>query len=183
MKIVLIQGDENTGKTTLCNQIDEWLQKEFVNESWLKNFKNNRRVMGKMEVIKDVSHAPDFFAIYNIELPKNKLKRIIINSLSDDEVVIEKFKDFFTKHKEYDSDKDKKGYDLLITAIRPFKTVLCDKMKEILGQELLDELEKDTLSLKQVQSYSVKEDSKENLLIKLEKTPLQVIKDKIKSIF
>ena len=30
MKIILIQGCEDTGKTTLCNKLDEWLQKSRI---------------------------------------------------------------------------------------------------------------------------------------------------------
>ena len=30
MKVILIQGAKNTGKTTLCNRIDEWLQNNRI---------------------------------------------------------------------------------------------------------------------------------------------------------
>lgn len=97
MKIILIQGDENTGKTTLCNQIDEWLQKEFIDEY----SSNNSRKIEKMVVTKDISLDTDFFALYDIKQKKSiNHKRIIINSLSDEVKQFYKFKDFFEEHKE-----------------------------------------------------------------------------------
>jgi len=97
MKIILIQGDENTGKTTLCNQIDEWLQKEFIDEYSSKRSKK----IEKMVVTKDISLDTDFFALYDIKQKESiKHKRIIINSLSDEVEQFYKFKDFFEEHKE-----------------------------------------------------------------------------------
>ena len=96
MKVILIQGDENTGKTTLCNQIDEWLQKKFINEY----FKENSEKIEKMVVTKDISLDTDFFALYDIKQIKNiNHKRIIINSLSDAFQQIYKFKEFFEEHR------------------------------------------------------------------------------------
>lgn len=96
MKVILIQGDENTGKTTLCNQIDEWLQKEFIDEY----FKENSEKIEKMVVTKDISLDTDFFALYDIKQIKNiNHKRIIINSLSDAFQQIYKFKEFFEEHR------------------------------------------------------------------------------------
>jgi hypothetical protein len=242
MKVILIQGAENTGKTTLCNQIDEWLQKEFINEY---SSKRDRKIE-KMVVIKDLSLNTDFFALYDIKQKKSiNHKRIIINSLSDEVDQFYKFKDFFEEHriektnvlkdtinsffdelikKEVNQDKKneiyekKKEYldkisdmpisnveiqkqkiegleysdkimerisqlytqsqepDLLITAIRPSGTDLYDKMKDVLG-----DLENVSLSPKT--SYSYKEDAKNNLLIQLEKTPLELIKEKIRDLF
>ncbi|WP_304289892.1 hypothetical protein [Capnocytophaga leadbetteri] len=97
MKIILIQGAENTGKTTLCNQIDEWLQKEFIDEYSSKRSKK----IEKMVVTKDISLDTDFFALYDIKQKESiKHKRIIINSLSDEVEQFYKFKDFFEEHKE-----------------------------------------------------------------------------------
>ena len=97
MKVILIQGDENTGKTTLCNQIDEWLQKEFIDEYSSKSSKK----IEKMVVTKDISLDTDFFALYDIKQKESiKHKRIIINSLSDEVEQFYKFKDFFEEHKE-----------------------------------------------------------------------------------
>ena len=70
--------------------------------------------------------------------------------------------------------------DLLITAIRPSNTNLYNKMKGLLGLDLSD-LEKVELSSKTRCLY--KEDASENLLIQLEKTPLQLIKEKIRALF
>lgn len=97
MKVILIQGAENTGKTTLCNQIDEWLQKEFIDEYSSKRSKK----IEKMIVTKDISLDTDFFALYDIKQKESiKHKRIIINSLSDEVEQFYKFKDFFEEHKE-----------------------------------------------------------------------------------
>jgi len=83
MKIILIQGDENTGKTTLCNQIDEWLQRELLREKGI-----NLRI----EMTKHFSKKNDFFAVYDIYTNKtiknpeelNVFKaRIFINSGSE----------------------------------------------------------------------------------------------------
>lgn len=244
MKIILIQGAENTGKTTLCNQIDEWLQKEFINEYFSKSSKK----IEKMVVIKDISLNTDFFALYDIK-QKGSIKRIIINSLSDEVNQLYAFKDFFEEHqikktnvlkdainsffnelikketrqdKKYEIYKKKQEYlkeisdipisdldtqkqkikdledsdkimerisqtdtlsqdlDLLITAIRPSRQKIHKKMKQILNLNLSD-LEKVELSSKTSCLY--KEDASENLLIQLEKTPLQLIKEKIRALF
>ena len=96
MKVILIQGDENTGKTTLCNRIDEWLQKEFIDEYFEENYKKNGEKIEKMVVTKDISLRTDFFALYDIKQKKSiNHKRIIINSLSDEVEQFYKFKDFF----------------------------------------------------------------------------------------
>lgn len=96
MKVILIQGAENTGKTTLCNQIDEWLQKKFIDEYFSKG---DERIE-KMVVTKDISLDTDFFALYDIKQIKNiNHKRIIINSLSDAFQQIYKFNDFFEEHR------------------------------------------------------------------------------------
>ena len=242
MKVILIQGAENTGKTTLCNQIDEWLQKKFIDEY----FKENNEKIEKMVVTKDISLDTDFFALYDIKQIKNiNHKRIIINSLSDTFKQIYKFNDFFEEHRIEKTNivkdainscfyellkgkkdkiyKKKKEYldkisdipisdvetqkqkiedleysnkimkrisqsytpsqkpDLLITAIRPSDTNkgLYNKMKDILE---LDDLEKVNLSSKTIYSYQ-EDTSKDILLIQLEKTPLELIKEEIRMLF
>jgi|GEM_PF-411103 len=101
MKIILIQGDENTGKTTLCNRIDEWLQKEFIDEYSSRKGKK----IEKMVVTKDISLRTDFFALYDIKQKESiNHKRIIINSLSDEVKQFYKFKEFFEEHKEEKTD-------------------------------------------------------------------------------
>ena len=100
MKVILIQGAENTGKTTLCNQIDEWLQKEFINEYFKPKYKKKHEKIEKMVVTKDISLRTDFFALYDIKQKKSiNHKRIIINSLSDEVEQFYKFKEFFEEHK------------------------------------------------------------------------------------
>ena len=178
MKIILIQGDENTGKTTLCNQIDEWLQRELLREKGI-----NLRI----EMTKHFSKKNDFFAVYDIytnktdkaqeELDSFKV-RILINSGSEAECIT-----FFKKFYKNDRGKYYKSNpqpDLLITAIRPLGTDLYDKMKDVLGLNLSD-LENVNLSPKT--NYSYKEDTFNNLLIQLEKTPLELIKEKIRALF
>lgn len=101
MKIIFIQGDENTGKTTLCNRIDEWLQKEFIDEYSSRNGKK----IEKMVVTKDISLDTDFFALYDIKQKESiNHKRIIINSLSDEVKQFYKFKEFFEEHRNEKTD-------------------------------------------------------------------------------
>lgn len=269
MKVILIQGDENTGKTTLCNQIDEWLQKEFINEYFKPKYKKKHEKIEKMVVTKDISLRTDFFALYDIKQKKSiNHKRIIINSLSDEVEQFYKFKEFFEEHKKEKTDvvkdvinscfdillekekekqkerekgkSDKKEEnekepnenidklykkkeeclkkisdiptptnngvdaikeeiidldcdeiierisepytlsekpDLLITTIRPSGTDI-NKIIEVLN---LDDLEELKLSPKTICSY--KKDAKDNLLIQLEKIPLELIKEEIKKLF
>ena len=178
MKVILIQGAKNTGKTTLCNRIDEWLQRESLKEQQ-KNF--------RIEMTKHFSKKNDFFAVYDIytnktdkdqeELDSFKA-RILINSGSEVECITS-FGNFY-KNAQEEYYKNNHQPDLLITAIRPSGTDLYDKMKDILGLNLSD-LENVSLSPKI--SYSYKEDAKNNLLIQLEKTPLELIKEKIRALF
>jgi len=87
------------------------------------------------------------------------------------------------------NDKDDKNNnyepDLLITAIRPSDNnnntdkQLYNKMKNALELDLSD-LEK--VSLSSI-SCSYKKDAKDNLLIQLEKTPLELIKEEIRKLF
>lgn len=118
MKVILIQGDENTGKTTLCNQIDEWLQKKFISERGKK--------IEKMVVTKDISLDTDFFALYDIKQIKNiNHKRIIINSLSDEVKQFYKFKEFFEEHKKEKTDVEKdvinSCFDILLKNVKENK--------------------------------------------------------------
>lgn len=173
MKVILIQGKANTGKTTLCNQIDEWLQRESLKEQ-----RNNFRI----EMTKHFSKKNDFFAVYDIytnktdkaqeELDSFKA-RILINSGSEAECIT-----FFKKFYKNDRGvyyKNNPQLDLLITAIRPSGTKLYNEMKDVLGLNLSEENVNS--------SCSYKEDDKNNLLIQLEKTPLELIKEKIRALF
>ena len=168
MKIIFIQGDENTGKTTLCNRIDEWLQRESLKEQQ-KNF--------RIEMTKHFSKKNDFFAVYDIYTNKTIKNpeeldvfkaRIFINSGSE-EKCITPFERFY-KNENEEYYKTKHQPDLVITAIRPSDNnndtdkQLYNKMKNALELDLSD-LEKVNLS---PISCSYKKDAKDNLLIQLE---------------
>ena len=180
MKIILIQGDENTGKTTLCNRIDEWLQRESLKEQQ-QNF--------RIEMTKHFSKKNDFFAVYDIytnktsknpEEPDVFKARIFINSGSE-EKCITPFERFYKNEKDEYYKNNNYEPDLLITAIRPSNDSLYDEMKKTLGLDLSD-LEKVNLSPKTIYSYQ-EDTSKDILLIQLEKTPLELIKEEIRKLF
>ena len=179
MKVILIQGAKNTGKTTLCNRIDEWLQKESLKEQQ-RNF--------RIEMTKHFSKKNDFFAVYDIYTNKTNKNpeeldvfkaRIFINSGSEEECITP-FERFYKNENEEYYKNNNYEPDLLITAIRPSNDSLYDEMKKALGLDLSD-LEKVSLSPKTI--YSYKKDAKDNLLIQLEKTPLELIKEKIRALF
>lgn len=116
MKVILIQGKANTGKTTLCNRIDEWLLNNRIYE--LQQLINNRKngqnfsikEITKIEVIKQILPNNDFYAVYDIQSSKKENKRVIINTLSDYSKIT-KFVNFYNNNKN-------KGYDIFITTIR-----------------------------------------------------------------
>lgn len=121
MKVILIQGKANTGKTTLCNQIDEWLQNNRIYElqQLISDRKNGQKSpikeITKIEVIKQILPNNDFYAVYDIQFydiqsSKKENKRVIINTLSDLEEIT-KFEDFYNNNKN-------NGYDIFITTIR-----------------------------------------------------------------
>ena len=114
MKVIHIQGAENTGKTTLCNRIVEWLRKEGVQDIPQK-YEEDKPKKPKHKELKD------FRAIYE----KNS-KKILVNTLSDDIDVIKNFETFY---------KDNQGVDVLITAIRPSHS---DKKENDLHQMIKD---------------------------------------------
>lgn len=181
MKIILIQGDENTGKTTLCNQIDEWLQRELLRE---------RGINLRIEMTKHFSKKNDFFAVYDIYTNNTNKKpeeldvfkaRIFINSGSE-ESCITPFERFYKNEKDEYYKNNNYEPDLLITAIRPSDNnntdkLLYNKMKNALELDLSD-LEKVNLS----PTYH-ENTFKDILLIQLEKTPLELIKEKIRELF
>ena len=123
MKVFLIQGKANTGKTTLCNRIDEWLQNNRIYklQQLISNRKNGQKStikeITKIEVIKQILPNNDFYAVYDIqfstEVNKKVIienKRVIINTLSDNnEITV--FEDFYNNNKN-------NGYDIFITTIR-----------------------------------------------------------------
>jgi hypothetical protein len=121
MKVILIQGKANTGKTTLCNRIDEWLLNNRIYE--LQQLINNRKngqnfsikEITKIEVIKQILPNNDFYAVYDIQFydiqsSKKENKRVIINTLSDYNTITE-FENFYNNNKN-------NGYDVFITTIR-----------------------------------------------------------------
>lgn len=116
MKVILIQGKANTGKTTLCNRIDEWLLNNRIYE--LQQLINNRKngqnfsikEITKIEVIKQILPNNDFYAVYDIQFSIGGNKRVIINTLSDYNTIT-KFVNFYNNNKN-------KGYDIFITTIR-----------------------------------------------------------------
>jgi len=121
MKVILIQGKANTGKTTLCNRIDEWLQNNRIYElqQLISDRKNGQKSpikeITKIEVIKQILPNNDFYAVYDIQFydiqfSKKENKRVIINTLSDLEEIT-KFEDFYNNNKN-------NGYDIFITTIR-----------------------------------------------------------------
>lgn len=120
MKVILIQGKANTGKTTLCNRIDEWLLNNRIYElqqliSSRKSGQNSSiKEIIKIEVIKKILPHNDFYAVYDIQFSKGGNKRVIINTLSDYNTITE-FENFYNNNKN-------NGYDVFITTIRNRKT-------------------------------------------------------------
>jgi hypothetical protein len=112
MKIILIQGCPNTGKTTLCNNFDYYIRKK------LKAHCIRKKRLGN----------GDFWGAYNIN-QKGVKKRIIINSYSDGKRVIRKFeRQFYQKYRVNDN-------DILITAIRPQGDIYHNVIKGIYNNE------------------------------------------------
>lgn len=116
MKVILIQGKANTGKTTLCNRIDEWLLNNRIYElrqliSSRKSGQNSSiKEIIKIEVIKKILPHNDFYAVYDIQFSIGGNKRVIINTLSDYNTITE-FENFYNNNKN-------NGYDVFITTIR-----------------------------------------------------------------
>ena len=116
MKVILIQGKANTGKTTLCNRIDEWLLNNRIYElqQLINNIKNVQnfsiKEITKIDVIKNILHNFDFYAVYDIQFSIGGNKRVIINTLSDYNTITE-FENFYNNNKN-------NGYDVFITTIR-----------------------------------------------------------------
>ena len=135
MKVILIQGKANTGKTTLCNRIDEWLLNNRIYE--LQQLINNRKngqnfsikEITKIEVIKQILPNNDFYAVYDIQSSKKENKRVIINTLSDYNTIT-KFVNFYNNNKN-------KGYDIFITTIRDE-----GRPKEVIEEFCEEELKK-----------------------------------------
>ena len=135
MKVILIQGKANTGKTTLCNRIDEWLQNNRIYklQQLISNRKNGQKStikeITKIEVIKQILPNNDFYAVYDIQSSKKENKRVIINTLSDYNTIT-KFVNFYNNNKN-------KGYDIFITTIRDE-----GRPKEVIEEFCEEELKK-----------------------------------------
>lgn len=122
MKVILIQGKKDVGKTTLCKAIEKWIIDQWTEEILTIQREPN------------YSHEPtkDFVGMYEIKIGKEdekNYKRVIINSASDNLKVIKNFEDFYKKQK---------PCDILITAIRPKSSnkKLHDKVKDVFDAEL-----------------------------------------------
>ncbi len=107
MKVILIQGKANTGKTTLCNRIDEWLLN-------VKKFSIEDR-----EPKTSTSKIEDFKAIYSKKIDTKEI-RIILNSSSDTLKIIDDFKRYYVNNQN-------NGYDMFVTTIRSPKNVKLNK--------------------------------------------------------
>lgn len=80
MKVILIQGKANKGKTSLCEKIKEWIETETQIQ------------FNKIDEIK--INKKDFLVVYEITFKRSK-KRVIINSQSDISSDIDKFEKFY----------------------------------------------------------------------------------------
>ena len=97
MEVVLIQGEENTGKTTLCKMIEDCL----IQNNFKEQDRRSRPECGLEQ---------DFTVLY-----EKDGCRIIINSESE-KGGSDRFDDFYKKHSPYGD------CDIIITAIRPKNT-------------------------------------------------------------
>lgn len=88
MKVILIQGSQNAGKSSLFVEV----RKNYVTP-------DNTEV-------EEIHNQKDFWGVYRING-----KRVLLNSWSDLSDVIRGFREFYHKHKA-------EGYDVLVTAIR-----------------------------------------------------------------
>lgn len=101
MKVILLQGKGNSGKTRLSCKIDEWLlQNGFVEEFKKLNPSNQNTSL----------YQRDFWAIYYKKIEGRNV-RVFLNSWSDTGDIINAFRDIYKEN-------EKDGYDILITAIR-----------------------------------------------------------------
>ena len=115
MKVILLQGCANKGKTRLSNKIDEWLLQNNFIEEFKKLDPNNENAN---------PYQRDFWAVYNKNI------RIFLNSWSDTGDIINAFRDIYKENQ-------KEGYNILITAIRSKNNPrLHEWTKEVYNKEL-----------------------------------------------
>ncbi len=119
MKVILIQGKKDAGKTTLCKAIEKW-----IIDQWTSKHKEIR-------IVREANENDDFLGMYEIIDTKgnNKPFKIIINSASDHSTMIKNFETFYKTHR---------PCDILITAIRPESSnkTLHYKVKDVFDAEL-----------------------------------------------
>lgn len=124
MKVILIQGRQDAGKTTLCKAIEKW-----IIDQWTAKYMNIR-------IVREANENDDFLGMYEIIDTKktgnenNKPFKIIINSASDHSNMIKNFDDFYGLYK---------PCDILITAIRPDNASdkkLHNKVKDVFKEDL-----------------------------------------------
>lgn len=102
MKVILIEGRQNAGKTTLCEVIGKWLEKNGYPKQDINYIKG----------------GPDFYGTYKgiysgvDKALQGKDIQIVVNTASDLYTIIQNFETY------YKNVKKKGSIDILITAIR-----------------------------------------------------------------
>ena len=120
MKVILLQGCADKGKTRLSNKIDEWLLQNNFIEEFKKLDPNNENAN---------PYQRDFWAVYNKNINGENV-RIFLNSWSDTGDIINAFRDIYKENQ-------KEGYNILITAIRSKNNPrLHEWTKEVYNKEL-----------------------------------------------
>lgn len=124
MKVILIQGTEGIGKTTLCNEIEKYLLEQRIVDDYDKygDFKG------------------DFVGVYT---KREEGIKILINSWSDTEECISNFSEAY---------EEKKPFDVVITAIRPkdVNPKIHQWVRDVFEKDSVDEIliDLDTLASK-----------------------------------
>lgn len=122
MEVVLIQGNANSGKTTLSRMIEKCLIKVGF------ELEKNNKGEGLKQIGTNEGNKRDFTAFY-----KKENCRIIINSESEEDG-IDRFRDMYNTNKSYDE------CTIIITAIRKINTKgLRNKMIDIYKKDFLDD--------------------------------------------
>ena len=88
MKVILLQGCADKGKTRLSNKIDEWLlQNNFIEE--FKKLDPNNEIANP--------YQRDFWAVYNKNINGENV-RIFLNSWSDTGDIINAFRYIYNEN-------------------------------------------------------------------------------------
>lgn len=110
MKVILIQGCPNAGKSSLFWEIH-------------KNY-----VTSDNTEVEEIHNQKDFLGVYHI-----KEKKVLLNSWADTLGVITGFREFYHKNKA-------EGYDVLVTAIRSLSNSKLHKyVKEVYQSDCVEE--------------------------------------------